>query len=157
MRIALFRYQFGGIIGRLINAFSFRGGFSHAELVFGDGMCFSSSGEDGGTRFKRIDLDPRKWLLIDVWTTRREEETVRAWCNSQLRVWHPERKCFVRKGYDRWGVIGMILPCHADEKTRLFCSETCVAALQQIGRFGKAEAWRVSPNGIWLAHTMGAI
>jgi hypothetical protein len=146
VRIALFRYQFGGVVGRLINAFSFRGGFSHAELVFSNGACFSSAGESRGTRFKWIDLDPNRWVLIDVPATDDEEAAVHAWCIGQLG-----------KGYDWRGVLGMILPCRADEKTRLFCSETVVAALQQIGRFGQAPAWRVSPNGIWLIHQAGGI
>ena len=146
MKIALYRYEYGGLIDRLINAFSFRGGFSHAELVFDSGKCFSSSAQDRGTRFKGIELKPDRWELIDVPTTEREEDTVFEFCRRQLG-----------KKYDWRGVFGMILPLHCDMKKRLFCSETVVAALQQIGRFRNSEPWRVSPNGIWQIHQAGGI
>ncbi len=43
-----------------------RGPYSHAELVFSDGLSASASWMDGGVRFKRIDYDPERWDFVTL-------------------------------------------------------------------------------------------
>lgn len=48
-------------------------GFSHVELVFSNGISFSSSKRDGGTRFKTIDYG-NNWEIINVQSLYTEDE-----------------------------------------------------------------------------------
>src|SRR5262245_30118276 len=73
MTIALYRGN-KTLLDKSINRLSGNKGFSHAELVFSDGWCFSSTARDpglkrngarkpNGTRWKKIEFDPGKWAF----------------------------------------------------------------------------------------------
>lgn len=116
-----------------------RGPFSHCELVFSDGQCFSSQ-EGEGSRFKLIDLKPAEWDLVDVLTDERVESQVRAFCES-------EKGC----EYDWRGISFSFLPIpigwqHPD---KWFCSEICTAGLQVAGYMRGYTPASVSPNQLY--------
>jgi hypothetical protein len=162
LRVALYRAKFGNLMDDAINAFSGLGGFSHAEIVFSDGVSFSSTqrddlgiGKAGGTRYKTIDYDanPDRWLLIEIPCTPEEEAVVRSFCDSELGC-----------GYDYAGCVRFVLPFWKAHDTEWFCSEVVVAALQHLWKTKKHLSWgffvrtyglrkvrpeRVSPNRLF--------
>lgn len=138
MRVAFYRASSGGLIDRLIDRFSGRGGFSHVELIFSNDLFFSSSGQDGGVRFKRIVQDRTHWEIFEL--------PIESWRETQI-LWWAKRRCGCK--YDWLGVLGFIFQTHP-EQGRWFCSEICVAALQEIGLLGAIKPWKVSPNTLYL-------
>lgn len=138
MKLAFYKAAAGGVVDRLIDTFSGRDGYSHVELVFSNGAFFSSSSRDGGTRFKFIRPDPASWDLVDVPMDDVAESLVRRFCNEQAG-----------KKYDWLGVFGFVLPTRP-EQGHWFCSEVCLAALQQCGFLAGCRPWKVSPNTLKL-------
>lgn len=95
------------------------GDFTHVELVFSDGMSFSSSQWDGGTRFKDIKYtDLEKWVLTPVLGV--DEQAVRQWCEGQDG-----------KKYDWQGILKLMTTggVKGDTAESWFCSEICRAAI----------------------------
>ena len=164
MKIAFYKASskpFPAKIWSLLIAHGTGGPFSHAELVFdnlkipidgdiqgmdkikgGESLCFSSSETDGGSRFKAINLDPKKWILADL----PELDAVRAywWCRE-----HNHLK------YDWWGLRGFVFPWEKPDPKDLFCSEACVECAQDQGELTKLTAGKTSPND--LARAMGVL
>jgi hypothetical protein len=139
VKIAFFKARHGSLIDWLIDLCTERRGFSHCELVFSDGVFFSSSGEDGGCRFKQIKPDPRHWEIYDFNLSIEAEERLRDEC--QLLVLN-------RVKYDWTGVLGFVIPMRAEPR-RLFCSECLVYLLQKIGMFQRLKRSKVSPSDLW--------
>jgi hypothetical protein len=121
--IAFFRPT--GIFGHLITIKD--PPYSHVELydpqrtIQGDDgqsryYCFSSYEGDGGVRWKHIHLDKhaeRYTIPIDpfhLW----------AWCDGKVGA-----------KYDWAGILGFLNPMRRHDKQRWFCSEICLAAIQQ--------------------------
>lgn len=69
MKVAFYRYKYGNIKDWLIAKLT-HSEFSHCEIVFDDGTCFSSSPRDGGVRRKKIDLKKDRWVLVDFKVTK---------------------------------------------------------------------------------------
>jgi hypothetical protein len=89
------------------------GKYSHCELLFSDGICFSSSPRDGGTRFKKIDIISEHWNEIEISSS--HEIGIREWCEKH-----------VGEKYD-W--LGVFMPKWGFRKRRCFCVEACLAPL----------------------------
>ena len=106
-----------------------RGPYSHAELVFSDGLSASDSWMDGGVRFKRIDYDPEHWDFVQL----------PQHLEAQAREWFDEHE---GDPYDLMGNVRFILPFLPDSEKGSFCSEAVAAAL------GFREPWRFGPNGL---------
>lgn len=135
MRLALYKGTRPGIPGlynRLVRWWT-RSKFSHAELIFGDGMAASSSFADGGVRFKRIDFDPAHWDFVDV-----------AGDEAAARQWFTDR---VGAGYDLLGNVGFVLGFVRDASDKWSCAESIAAAL------GYPDPWRYSPAILHSAAT----
>lgn len=85
--------------------------YSHCEMII-DGIAYSSSARDGGTRFKNIpDLnDSTRWDLFELPFVNPHEA---------LKVFE------TRKGrkYDYLGVARYVLPFMPNSKNRDYCSE----------------------------------
>lgn len=118
-----------GIIDRLIRWWT-DGPYSHCELVFSDGLCASSSNADGGVRFKRIDLTPEDWDVIDI-----------AGDEAEARKWF-----YAHAGalYYLLGDFGFVWRPIRGSKTRFFCSEAVGYAL------GMSEPWQFNPNTLYI-------
>lgn len=108
--------------------------YSHCELIFGDSAWFSADAWQNKVRYTSFDANPYNWDYVEFVTTVKDEMILRAWCDSK-----------VGKKYDWWGILGFILPLRIESPNRYFCSEICVAALQQIGKFERVDSSKVSP------------
>lgn len=101
------------------------GDFTHVELVFSDGVSFSSSQWDGGTRFKDIVYtDKEKWVMVRVPGV--NEVLIRKWCETQ-----------VGKKYDWKGLLKLMASGNAADKNPedWYCSNICRAACTIEGIF----------------------
>ena len=90
--------------------------YSHAEVVFSDGMAASSSYMDGGVRFKTISFDPAKWDLVDApaWF---DEDRARAWFVAHDGA-----------AYDLAGNLRFVLPFWPHSRSKWFCTEAIAAS-----------------------------
>ncbi len=145
MKIALYKagtgsFAGGKLICNLIDQFSGRDGYAHVEFVFSDGVFFSSAPFEG-VRFKRTEVIQNEWRFFDLDITSVEEEKLRRWCESKEGL-----------EYDWMGVFGFVLPTH-HAQDRWFCSEIIVAGLQQLEIFCHLDAWKISPNDLFLILT----
>ena len=129
-----------GIIDAL-NRWWTKGPYTHTELVFSDGMWYSSTVQEGGCRFRRMPLDNDKWDFIEVPATYVEEMNCREWCGNRCTYQGRQR------GYDFLGVaLSVILPMDIQDKVRDFCNETVDKALQWIGKLKPHKANGMNPN-----------
>lgn len=132
MRLAFYKASAGGSLDHLIDKLSGGNGYSHVELVFSDGMFYSSSGQDGGCRFKSIEQD-NKWTYFDLPITDAEEAIIRKQAQTDANA---------HLKYDFWAILtfdarvalehtAISLPDKSNER---FCSEECLICIQTIGR-----------------------
>lgn len=115
---------------------------SHCELIFSDGVSFSSRPKGWGTSFKaqgKIDYsDSSKWEVIDLseFIDSDAEEIIRKWCVAEDDCW-----------YDIIGIFfSVVFPFGFQNPWWWFCSEVCCAALQQIGWFVDEKSWKITPS-----------
>lgn len=140
MKIAFYYAQYGDWRDKLVSWIT-RGPFSHCELVFSDGVCFSSSGRDEGVRFKLIDFKKEHWIFYDLILSESEEAYVKTWCSLK-----------VGKKYDWLGLLRFVFPnIDSDDKRKWFCSEICVRALQKVNLFTNLNHHKTSPNSFYKA------
>ena len=120
--------------------------YSHNELVFdqfkdsqGNMLCASSSGSDGGVRFKYIYLDPTKWDVIDLNISSEREYNAFSWFAENIDC-----------KYDYLGLFGFIWR-RMQDKDKWFCNEA-------IGRsLGIANPNWYSPGHFhWQVHEIEA-
>lgn len=102
-----------------------RSDYSHCELVFegqdlyGESLCASSSGRDGGVRWARINLGSGHWDVYPVTVTAEQEAAAHLWFSQNAG-----------DPYDWLGLLWFVLPIRAfDQPSRYFCSESIAAAL----------------------------
>ena len=131
-----------GLFNRAVRMIE-HGPYSHAEIVFSDGVCGSCSFMDGGMRLKAIELDPAKWDFIHLPPDR--EEACRQYfmqraCRAQGGVAAPEDQVM----YDVRGNLRFLLPWERASRSRRFCNWAGWESL------GLPEGWRFGPNGYAL-------
>jgi hypothetical protein len=120
-----------GVYNRLVRWWT-RSPYSHAELIFADGMAASSSYMDGGVRFKAIDFDPALWDFVDL-----PDHLAPAaidWFDAHLG-----------DAYDLLGNLHFVVSPVCDDKRKWFCSEAIGAAL------GVPDPWRFDPGTLHAA------
>lgn len=105
-----------------------KGPYSHCEIIFNSGVSASSSGRDGGVRFKEIEFHPERWDIYDL-GEKFSEEAAHEWFLN-----HEEAE------YDHFGLVGFLYPPFDEDRVKYFCSEAVAAAL------GFEEPWRFDPN-----------
>jgi hypothetical protein len=105
-----------------------RGDYSHCELVFDDGVSYSSSFVDHGVRGKLIVFNPEHWDFVDLGAD----------C-PVARSWFTER---LGQQYDLLGLLGFLWGPTRDCTDKWFCSEAVASAL------GISEGWRINPNAL---------
>jgi hypothetical protein len=106
--------------------------YGHSELVFSDGIWFSSRSINGTEYSWGVPHGgkPEDYDYLEIPCTKEEEGRVREWCRRE--VFNDDgSKCT----YDVLGVIFSFLPIPIawQSPTKWFCSEVCCAALQTIG------------------------
>ena len=95
---------------------------THVEIEFSDGMSFSSSEQDGGVRFKKIEYKPENWEFIEIPVTEVEENKIRKWCESKTN-----------NAYNWWGIFfAMGINFFYTKNDDYFCSQIVTRALQQV-------------------------
>lgn len=123
------------------------GEFSHVELEFtflgnndaGESLSFSSHLLDGGTRFKHINFSDPIWEPVEVKLSADDVEKVRQFCELNAH-----------KKYDLGGVLAFKAPLlfHSNS-TEYFCSEVCLAALEQAVPMTDKRPDVVTPNALY--------
>lgn len=93
-----------------------QGRYSHVELII-DGVCYSSSGRDGGVRKKVIPSinTSGRWDVYDVLI---DKEFALQFFQSQEGAL-----------YDWAGVARHVVPCIPESETRWYCSELIAAMM----------------------------
>ena len=114
--------------------------YSHCEIIFSDDEFFSSSGRDGGVRFKKIKCDKKKWDVFKIEISAADEKKIREFCAAQCG-----------KKYD-WRAIffSQILDLQRENPQKWFCSEICAAALQKINFLKNEKPHLLSPIELFL-------
>lgn len=129
MYLAFYKATNDDLKGRLINRLSGNYGYSHVELVFSDGMSFSSSPRDGGVRFKAIEFNPDRWVFFRLRYTPKHEAIIRARARS-----------IEGAEYDWLGIFcHQLLPVGVQNDSKWWCSEAIQWALYEF-------PFRISPN-----------
>lgn len=144
---------------KLITFFTRPGPYSHVELVWprwtgrwpssgiplvrhdlGGSLCFSSAENDGGTRFKTIDLNPEQWDIVDIPI---KDGDAFKWALKHLGI-----------KYDWWGLRGFIFGEDDHNPNDLWCSECALLCCQDQG-YLQALPTNISPNA--LARAVGLL
>lgn len=137
MRLAFYRSDCPSatLLDRAIGVASY---YSHVEGVFSDGMCFSASPRDGGTRFKEVDLNPANWEVVDLPLTPEVEGKLRLKCANM-----PHRK------YAYVSALLSVTPvCLPICPSRTFCSKLWTELLIDAG-FPLNDPCRYSPKELF--------
>lgn len=133
MRILLFRGK--GLISRLIR-WQTRGGYSHAAILFADGVLVESM-QFVGVRARTYDPaeGADEFEISDI--TASQIARVREFLTEHLGC-----------GYDYWAIIRFIDRARMPDNDRWFCSELVFAALRLAGisLLLRIEDWAVSPG-----------
>ena len=129
MKIAFYKGR-KRLFNRLVSWWT-RGPYSHAELVFSDGICASSSFMDKGVRFKQIELTPENWDILPL-PTCFDEAKSRKWFE-----WNQGKQ------FDTFGMFGIALPFLKQSPGKYFCIESILTSLGFIG------GWRIEPNACY--------
>lgn len=146
------------VFDSVIDACSGFGGYCHTELLFPNGESFTST-----TKFDRATLvyphrafaDPRKngplirriefpdweWDFTRLPVTDSQLLQVYEWCQQTIN-----ESISDRAGYDWNGVLRFVFKFMKEHPKDWFCTESVVAACQQIGLFTGVKPWTRSPN-----------
>jgi uncharacterized protein YycO len=132
LKVAFYEGIYGGVSDWLIMLRTL-GAYSHVELVFSDGVSFSSSAADGGVRFKNIDYsDEYRWTFIPLNVTKEVESIIRETCNKE-----------VGKPYDWVGILfDQLFKFNTQDNNAWWCSEL-------IGYVLGYKRYRVSPSTLF--------
>jgi len=109
--------------------------YSHAEIQFSNGIFFSSSIRDHGTRFKVFPIHADRWDCVEIPCTPDQEQAMKDFAFQEDQI-----------GYDWMGLIfGWWLP-FAQFKNRWICSEIVMACLQKMGIASELDYICITPN-----------
>jgi hypothetical protein len=131
-------------LGWWINRLSGGDGFCHVELVFSDGISFSSTtldpeGGDKGVRFKWINYShPEEWVFVQLFPSYGGEQRIREKAES-----------IVGKPYDTRGTLRFAIPLLKEHPDAYFCSEADLTALHADPLFPATVAYQTGPNVLW--------
>jgi hypothetical protein len=136
----LFQRRGGGWYGTLIRLWT-RSPYIHTELEFSNGERFTSlAGRGTGYNDSLVPADEGAWTRVPVDVTAPQEAAIRAFCHDELGC-----------RYDWAGIaLTQILGFGRQSRTKWFCSELCMAALQRVlpGFCSQAAHW-VSPKRLY--------
>lgn len=118
-----------GIYNRGVRGWT-RSKYSHVELIFSDGVSWSSSFEDGGVRQKQINYTSGDWDFIDL----------PDWMEPAARRWFEEHKGW---GYDLVGNAHFVIFYIRGARRKVFCSEAVAEALSL------PEGYRFDPGTLY--------
>ncbi|MCE3262610.1 MAG: hypothetical protein K0R43_1689 [Pseudoduganella sp.] len=118
-----------GVYNRVVRWWT-RSKHSHMELIFSDGLSASSSFEDGGVRFKRINYSSDNWDFREL----------PQWMEAPARRYFEDRKGW---RYDLLGQLHFIISPIRGAVRKLFCSAAGLGALmiEESYRYSPGEAY----------------
>jgi hypothetical protein len=105
------------------------GPYSHAELIFGNGMSGSASFMDHGVRIKYIGYTSGDWDFV----------TLPDWMEYAAQSWFIDHR---GARYDLMGNLNAAFGFVPHSRDKWFCSEAIAEAL------GLRDSWRYKPNGL---------
>lgn len=161
MRLAFYKaYPKGHVYQRVIAWWTGRGPYCHVEITWpawngklplpggipilehdkGGSLCFSAAENDGGTRFKVLDLNPEQWDVVDV--------PIKSLAAFKWAVAHLNIK------YDWWGLRGFVFGRDDANPNDLWCSEAAIKCCQDQGYLTQFPT-NISPNA--LARAVGLL
>lgn len=111
-----------------------RSQYSHCELVI-DGMCYTSSVNDGGVRAKYLNLESGHWDVLDV---SGDKAAAKAWFDARMG-----------KAYDWVGVMRFLIPFMSKNADQWFCSEAVAESL------GIPDAYTYTPEMLYQHFNKG--
>jgi hypothetical protein len=137
MMVAFFKGP--GFVSRLIKIWT-RSKYSHCELVFDDGRRFSADTEmPMHTRFSTEAMTSKNWDFVHIPMSQADENKIKGFCFEEIGC-----------RYDWTGIfLSQFIRLGYQSKTKWFCSEVCVAGLQQIGLLPGIKPNRVSPGKLF--------
>jgi hypothetical protein len=138
MKVA-FKKNVTSVFGAVIRSYTF-GPYVHSELVFRNGLWFSSDETDNGTRFIDGPKEDAEYDFIELPISSEDEQRVIDFCKR-------ENGC----PYDKTGIGFSFLPIPLGYQNAdaWFCSEICTAALQIVGYCSGYTPARVHPNKLY--------
>ena len=158
IRLAFYKAAGGKFYQRVIAFWTGRGPYCHVEVTWpawsgkwpdsvplmrhdpGGSLCFSASEQDGGTRFKLIDLNPRQWDLVDIPI---KPGPAFKWALAHLNI-----------KYDFWGLRGFVFGRDDANPQDLWCSEAAIDICEDQNYLAGFPT-NISPNA--LAELVGLI
>lgn len=127
MQVWFYKAEYGNWVSKLI-AWWTSGIHSHCEIMFSDGIAFSSSERDGGVRFKEgITNDTGHWDIVDIPGVMVEDQAkIKEWCSTQ-----------VGKDYDWKAIFGYLKDKQSSQdQKKWYCSEITLFTLRRFGLYG---------------------
>lgn len=133
LRVAFYKGK-GKIVDKLIRWWT-NSPYSHCELLFPDGIMFSSDAWSGGVRWN-TNYDLSNWDIVRVDLTKAEIDVLIRWCKTKET-----------SDYDWLGVIRFVIPFTNQDPDKWFCSELCAAGLKAVAKLpSKLKVWKLSPG-----------
>ncbi len=136
-----FYYGPGNWITKAIRTLT-TGPYSHVELLFSNGWCFSASGrrreEYWNVRWKLQCL--HEWDLVPLRTiTKEQEEQAILLCSSLEGL-----------PFDWSGLLGFLLPFLPDRQpNKWYCSAICLMVMQECFNLFQNVSRKIHPNGLY--------
>lgn len=143
MKLAFHKGARGTFFSKAICAFT-RSQYSHVELVFygpnrnGWSWCFSSDEQDGGTRFKSVQLLLDDWDLVEIPTTEFFYNLAWNYASSKRNL-----------KYDWLGILGFVVPFGEHDDLDRFCSEIVAEILEHTYGWNLGKPWMISPGELY--------
>ncbi len=144
----------------VVNLCSGGGGFAHSELVFDNGISFTSTtkfdtstvvypslddpravGRKNGPLLRQIKYPEWEWEFTELPLSDSQKLQVYQWCVKTI-----DESLADKAGYDWAGVCRFVFKFLKEHPKDWFCSESVVAAVQQAGLFVDEKPSAVSPN-----------
>jgi hypothetical protein len=112
--------------------------YSHVELHFGDGICFSSR-PGSGCGWKYYDVNRPDIVRISL-------DQLDPYYDRIIRFCYAEAEC----AYDWKGIVFcMVFPFGWQSRSKWFCSEICTAMCQLAGIFQDVKPHEVTPGALF--------
>lgn len=143
-----------------VNACSGFGGFAHSELIFDNGLSFTSTteyepstlmypthaemvrlGRKNGPMIRRIEFPDSLWEFTELPLNDSQKLQCHQWCMEII-----DRSIKDRAGYDWAGVMRFVFKFMHEHPKDWFCSEVVLAAIQPFDFWPQYKPWTVSPN-----------
>ena len=107
---------------------------THCEVVI-DGICFTSSGQDGGVRAKKIDLTDGRWEVFDI------PDPLDQLKERVIRFYGTTREL----KYGWMDIMTYMIPFVPPDRDKYICSEWVTEALG----WGIVNTYKIKPSDLY--------